>query len=496
MNVHKTTSLGVVTIKEWEDSQGNDDHGREGGGYRQSREGVDYRGHKPEGAKHTQYGSKTETHRHVVTSYRNNEGKTVMVDHDLKTDKAEVLGTGKKGENFKGSSAEAKQHLQGKFGINHDFQDRHARLGYNHKESFMDTQDYSVEYCRERDFDTDARKAAAKSGAALPDGSFPIQNKGDLKNAIEAIGRAKDPAAAKAHIKKRAVALGAADSIPDAWESWQALDGEIVCEATFTQGDSHAGLADKLHQAIHGAVCAGKDMDCDGDDDSSDAKQYGPQTYVRAVHDKHVIYSQGGKTFAHKYTKDEEGDPHLAGSPKEVQPAYQSKKADKAEESFQESLMDFTLAESGSVAGANELPVTIIRPGVSKNGRYYSPEMLKRDFKVFEGAKMFLNHATDKEAAARPEGDMNLWVASLKGVHAESDGTLKGMAVLIDPAFKQKVDALREAGLLNTLGVSIRAAARFTNSSIDGKPVKAIESFIRAQSVDFVTFAGAGGQAN
>lgn len=478
MNVRMQTSLGVVTVNEWEDSQGNDDHGREhSSGRATSRDGRD-----------AQQGDivKTPRGKAVVLSHTEKD-KTLTVTHTNGNDVTHYRGDERKqvkvvrrySRSTPGDQGISAAHREGRS-----------------KESDMDTQDYSVEYCRERDFDTDARKAAAKSGAALPDGSFPIQNKGDLKNAIEAIGRAKDPAAAKAHIKKRAVALGAADSIPDAWESWQTLDGEIISEATFTQGDSHAGLADKLHQAIHGAVCAGKDMDCDGDDDSSDAKQYGPQTYVRAVHDKHVIYSQGGKTFAHKYTKDEEGDPHLAGSPKEVQPAYQSKKADKAEESFQESLMDFTLAESGSVAGANELPVTIIRPGVSKNGRYYSPEMLKRDFKVFEGAKMFLNHATDKEAAARPEGDMNLWVASLKGVHAESDGTLKGMAVLIDPAFKQKVDALREAGLLNTLGVSIRAAARFTNSSIDGKPVKAIESFIRAQSVDFVTFAGAGGQAN
>src|SRR5207248_11302960 len=57
----------------------------------------------------------------------------------------------------------------------------------------------------------------ADKGHALPDGSFPIANKGDLKNAIQAIGRAKDPGKAKAHIKARARALGAADMIPDTW---------------------------------------------------------------------------------------------------------------------------------------------------------------------------------------------------------------------------------------------------------------------------------------
>jgi hypothetical protein len=68
-----------------------------------------------------------------------------------------------------------------------------------------------------RMFDAKARKAAAKSGAALPDGSFPIQNAKDLENAIHDIGRANDPAAAKAHIKKRAAALGLTSKLPPDW---------------------------------------------------------------------------------------------------------------------------------------------------------------------------------------------------------------------------------------------------------------------------------------
>jgi hypothetical protein len=63
------------------------------------------------------------------------------------------------------------------------------------------------------------RKKAAESGHALPDGSFPIENVQDLKNAIQAIGRAKDPAKAKAHIKKRARALGHPELIPDGWSA-------------------------------------------------------------------------------------------------------------------------------------------------------------------------------------------------------------------------------------------------------------------------------------
>jgi hypothetical protein len=68
-----------------------------------------------------------------------------------------------------------------------------------------------------RSFTADQRRAAAKSGAAMSDGSYPILNRSDLANAIRAIGRAKNPAAAKAHIKSRAKALGATAMLPDDW---------------------------------------------------------------------------------------------------------------------------------------------------------------------------------------------------------------------------------------------------------------------------------------
>jgi hypothetical protein len=69
-----------------------------------------------------------------------------------------------------------------------------------------------------RDYTSAARELLAKEGKALPDGSYPIKDERDLKNAIQAIGRAKDPAAAKAHIVKRAKALGATDALPEDWE--------------------------------------------------------------------------------------------------------------------------------------------------------------------------------------------------------------------------------------------------------------------------------------
>ena len=86
-----------------------------------------------------------------------------------------------------------------------------------------------------RKFNTDQRKKAAGQGQALPDGSFPIKNAEDLANAIKLAGKAKDPAKARAHIIKRAKALGLSDRIPDSWKSQKAgldMTGSTSTRAT------------------------------------------------------------------------------------------------------------------------------------------------------------------------------------------------------------------------------------------------------------------------
>jgi len=76
-----------------------------------------------------------------------------------------------------------------------------------------------------KDYTQAERELAGDKGEALPDGSYPIKTVGDLKNAIQAFGRAKDPAKVKAHIKTRAKALGREDLIPD---KWKGADAELV----------------------------------------------------------------------------------------------------------------------------------------------------------------------------------------------------------------------------------------------------------------------------
>jgi len=76
------------------------------------------------------------------------------------------------------------------------------------------------------DFSEAERKRMAASGAAMPDGSFPIRNRADLQNAIQSVGRAKNYDEAKKHIIARANSLGLKGMLPKEWnvsKSWGSL---------------------------------------------------------------------------------------------------------------------------------------------------------------------------------------------------------------------------------------------------------------------------------
>lgn len=92
-----------------------------------------------------------------------------------------------------------------------------------------------------RAFSEEERDRLARSGKALPDGSYPIVTVGDLRNAVAAFGRAKNKAAAKRHIIKRARALGRTDLLPEEWSATLESEEEEEMSATTTTDESPRG---------------------------------------------------------------------------------------------------------------------------------------------------------------------------------------------------------------------------------------------------------------
>ena len=139
--------------------------------------------------------------------------------------------------------------------------------------------------------------------------------------------------------------------------------------------------------------------------------------------------------------------------------------------------------------------VIVIKPGFNATeDRYYPAEMLKRDYKVFEGIKMYADHPTETEEKELPERSMkSSWVAVLKDVTVDEAGVVTGIAEIIEPWLMTKLATLRDKNMLSEMGISINAAGHVSKGTIDGKETLVIEELTIARSVDFVTEPGAHG---
>ena len=97
-------------------------------------------------------------------------------------------------------------------------------------------------------FDRKKRKELAGKGKALPWGGFPIENCGDVRNAVRAIGRAKDRPRTIAHIKRHAKSLGCSHLLPKKWRG----ENQGASEKSMASKEEGAMVEDKLTLAARG----------------------------------------------------------------------------------------------------------------------------------------------------------------------------------------------------------------------------------------------------
>jgi hypothetical protein len=144
---------------------------------------------------------------------------------------------------------------------------------------------------------------------------------------------------------------------------------------------------------------------------------------------------------------------------------------------------------SGSVA-----TVVVIAPGFNRSQEHFYPQdALREALPLFEGVKMYADHATRTDKRERPEGSITNWVATLRNPRLDDAGRIVAEAHVHQPWLREMLANLKEANALSSLGVSINAAARIARKTIDGVKTIAVEAIKRVASVDFVTEPGAGG---
>lgn len=170
-----------------------------------------------------------------------------------------------------------------------------------------------------------------------------------------------------------------------------------------------------------------------------------------------------------------------------------------ASEALRNAKGDLVLVESAAtletiklVEAKADYEIKLIAPGKGSSA-FYPKEVLQRDGpKVFkQGTHVYLNHPTQAEEAARPEGDVKNLAgvlttdASYNESHAKGPGLYARMKVFADHA--QTVEAKAPH-----VGMSIRASGKAeSRQTKEGLPV--LTELTSAESVDVVTRAGAGG---
>jgi hypothetical protein len=102
-----------------------------------------------------------------------------------------------------------------------------------------------------RDWSDSERKAAAASGVARPDGSYPIATEADVADAVHAWQRCRGTEDARSHIVARARAIGAAKALPPEWGGEPDDHAELAALA----GEFRRAGGGETAQAIHDLVC-------------------------------------------------------------------------------------------------------------------------------------------------------------------------------------------------------------------------------------------------
>jgi hypothetical protein len=379
----------------------------------------------------------------------------------------------------------------------------------NVREDDDDDDDYNESDVQERDFSQDERDQAAKSGAAMKDGSFPIQNAKDLTNAIRAVGRASNPAAAKAHIIQRAKALGLAKLLPDDWTSSKTREANVASR-------TGRGKLDVQDADQGGGSTDTQDMDNDdpvdtddlGDDTGEQVDTTDAVENAEAANDQDCPVCDGSGKLGGVNCQRCDGSGKIAsgfGTETSLPDSLGDAKPGLQETEVLHVLT--SLREAPTKRGA-AYEVVLIQEGRgnAQDGHFYTKQALKEAVAngVFDGIQAYADHPTKSEERDQPERSVRKLVGHYTDArYRETNGVGQVVAKfhpITGPGYEW-VDSLLEAavkaqenGGKRLIGISIDGGGKVEAGTLeDGSKVKYVREVEQVHSADLVTRPGAGG---
>lgn len=227
--------------------------------------------------------------------------------------------------------------------------------------------------------------------------------------------------------------------------------------------------------------------------------------YIVDIYDTHLIYRQSGvddqeTTYRRAYVIDLENGTVTFGDPQQViaqtvyTPVGESAGPTPASEAAGTITGDPIPLVEAALTDGNTVAIKLIDPGWGSSG-YYSADVLRRDGpQVFRaGTHMYIDHPSESEAIDRPERSVRDLAGALVTDARWEDNGPAGPGLYADALV---TGPLREVldDIAPHIGVSIRASGYAQDGEAEGRAGRVITSLVSAESVDFVTRAGRGGQ--
>jgi hypothetical protein len=236
----------------------------------------------------------------------------------------------------------------------------------------------------------------------------------------------------------------------------------------------------------------------------SSMEDEGPYNFVEEVYEDTILARVNEETVRIPYTYSQEGaagpnvefgDPEKVTVAFTITPVEEAAGADDPEpEHFRADGLGGTILES--VDGAEEgrvWRVTMVRPGISKNGRRYRPEVLREAAALYEGARSFDGHRDPAERKRSSVAGMTGWH---ENVQIGPDGALTS-----DFHIAESREDIRQLFLTawrnqrpDLIGFSHDVSALTENVLVDRRRISDVRKIVEVHSVDVVADPSAGGQ--
>lgn len=152
---------------------------------------------------------------------------------------------------------------------------------------------------------------------------------------------------------------------------------------------------------------------------------------------------------------------------------------------------EWMVLTEAEVLAEDTVGVRIIEPGLSKNRNIYPANVLAAAHKLYEGARVFLDHPTKQEDVQRPERSVRDLCGYLEEVQPNMQAKLKVVAHsdVVMPLIREAVASGKPIIGLSQNALGTGKVVRHS----DGKPARLVEAIVAVKSVDIVTQAAAGG---